>query len=57
MRSIVFIRNKSISPSQEIIKLLNSLRTRGTEPIDWHYDNNYITFRVEDGDHGEESRE
>lgn len=56
MRSIKYIRNKSISPSQEIIKLLNSLKSRGTEPIDWHYDNNYITFRVEDEDHGEESR-
>ncbi len=50
MRSIVFIRNKSISPSQEIITLLNNLKSRGTEPIDWHYDNNYITFRVEDED-------
>ena len=55
MRSIVFIRNKSISPSQDIIKLLNSLRSRGTEPIDWHYDNNYITFRVEDENHGKAS--
>ena len=55
MRSILFIRNKSISPSQNIIKLLNSLRSRGTEPIDWHYDKNYITFRVED-DNGKESR-
>lgn len=54
MRSIVFIRNKSISPNQEIIMLLNSLRSRGTEPTDWHYDNNYITFRVEDED-GEEN--
>ena len=56
MRSIVFIRNKSISPSQEIIKLLNNLRSRNIEPIDWHYDNNFITFRVEDEDYGEESR-
>ena len=56
MRSIVFIRNKSISPSQEIIKLLNNLRSRNIEPIDWHYDNNYITFRVEDEAYGEESR-
>jgi hypothetical protein len=55
MRSIVFIRNKSISPSQDIIKLLNSLRSRGTEPIDWHYDNNYITFRVKDENYGEAS--
>ena len=54
MRSIIYARNKSISPSQDIIKLLNSLRSRGTEPIDWHYDINYITFRVEDED-GEES--
>lgn len=55
MRSIKYIRNKSISPSQDIIKLLNSLRSRGTEPIDWHYDDNYITFRVEDEDNGKES--
>ena len=55
MRSIKYIRNKSIFPSQDIIKLLNSLRSRGIEPIDWHYDNNYITFRVEDEDNGKES--
>ena len=55
MRSIKYIRNKSLSPSQDIIKLLNSLRSRGTEPIDWHYDNNHITFRVEDENHDEES--
>lgn len=50
MRSIVFIRDKNKPPSTEIVNLLASLKAKKIYPVDWHYDSNYVTFRVEEED-------